>query len=847
MSVPKSTTLNWSSALAVAAGILESEMALVLTLLLWMGAVPSGPDHLKPTTAAAAHARTHRGLTMPAGVAHTHTLTDADTESTDTPRAQCDNYALSGFDHMAKFSPTRQAFVVLDSDGSFNHRIVRITDAVANDSDSAPRGSLLPISGNWFGPSQFDGVGMYDVATATFYLKSNLTDGPADLSFRFGSVDSTARPIAGDWDGSGSTGVGVYYGSTGTVLLRLGSLRADAHAHALSTRNVTYLFGPPGNDWYPVAADWTGNGMASIGLFDRASSVFSLRLANTAGPADITFRYGAPGDGAFPVAGRWAGSGSTAASAGVGIFSSSSFQLKFNLTEGGADLGYAMANPGTEYDAVAGAPSPWLPVVGRWRPLKCRSFGDSTSAEDPPDWMDAAVFYQLRIELFTANGTFDSAIPRLAFVASLGVTAIVLLPVAEARVPGAPVTARTIFYGVRRPDVIDATLGGGAGLARFVTACHNLGMKVVVDNVPNGIRLDSPYLPTSPQFCGGLDVTRRNTSGEHIIAWGSNVELDWTAPELIEWWTQAIGVGWVKAYDIDGFRCDCEPHYGNAPLWIGLAAAIQQRTGKRVLVMAEGTPVWDVPASRSYAFHVSQHDFDSIRFNPALPPIDDFYFGTRTVANAVQSCGEPYATRTLTNHDYSTYVVHGRFSAFVYGAAISPFAPHWFTGEEFNQTRNLLAGGTGVLYFQVQDWDALNDPPRQLLASQVSRAMAVRKVYLHIIRPMAGHPINSTDIAMLPYDVASTDLPPYAMFNRTTHQGVFVLASRDRPTGNVTVTAFPDLSVALAVPPAATLSVTELLSNVTVVDAVQASTLSSRGFTAVVESGGALVFLVGLV
>ena len=117
-------------------------------------------------------------------------------------------------------------------------------------------------------------------------------------------------------------------------------------------------------------------------------------------------------------------------------------------------------------------------MVGRWRPSQCRRFDQGTSLSDPPAWADGAVFYQLRIELFTSEGTFDAAIPRLAYVASLGVTCVVLLPVAEARVPGQPVTARTIFYGVLRPDVIDATLGGGEGLRRFVDACHTLGMKV---------------------------------------------------------------------------------------------------------------------------------------------------------------------------------------------------------------------------------------------------------------------------------------------------------------------------------------------------------------------------------
>jgi len=82
---------------------------------------------------------------------------------------------------------------------------------------------------------------------------------------------------------------------------------------------------------------------------------------------------------------------------------------------------------------------------------------------------------------------------------------------------------------------------------------------------------------------------------------------------------------------------------------------------------------------------------------------------------------------------YCRYVVHGRFSAFVYGAAISPFAPHWFTGEEFNQTLDLLAGGTGVLYFQIQNWTALAaNPVQRVLADKVGKLMAVRRQFLEV-------------------------------------------------------------------------------------------------------------------
>ena len=63
------------------------------------------------------------------------------------------------------------------------------------------------------------------------------------------------------------------------------------------------------------------------------------------------------------------------------------------------------------------------------------------------------------------------------------------------------------------------------------------------------------------------------------MAWGSNVELDWTNSALLDWWVAEIGVAWVRDYDIDGFRCDCEPHYGNEVLWARVAAEALSATG----------------------------------------------------------------------------------------------------------------------------------------------------------------------------------------------------------------------------------------------------------------------------
>jgi hypothetical protein len=151
----------------------------------------------------------------------------------------------------------------------------------------------------------------------------------------------------------------VYYGSTGTMVLRLG-LGAIA-------ANRTFLFGPAGNDWLPVAGDWTNSGKDSVGLFDSTSSTFYLLNRTVGGPADRTIQFGAPNQGSLAVAGRWPGSPFSFSSIGI-VTPTMSFKLKYALSGGGADTSFGLSNPSTDYELATKTASQ---VSGSTAPLPC--------------------------------------------------------------------------------------------------------------------------------------------------------------------------------------------------------------------------------------------------------------------------------------------------------------------------------------------------------------------------------------------------------------------------------------------------------------------------------------------
>lgn len=736
----------------------------------------------------------------------------------------------------ARFSAKLRTFFLEDTDSSNQFYLLPFsTDLPANE-------TLYPVAGD-FGGVGFDGLGVFQALSATFAIKYNTSPGSPDLSFPFGSPapPGSLLPVAGDWEGSGTAGVGLWERASGTFYLKNTLTPGPADA--------TFVFLPPGAasdpGAVPIAGDFAGHGMSTVGVYSPAAGTFYIRTQNAPGPPDFVIQYG-PSNGLFmPLIGRWRGS--PFAHDGLGVWQGDKqFFLKYDLSAGAADIDAPVALPNSNYGTDA-----MLPLAGRWAPTHCRNFTtqSSTSPTSPPPWAAGAIFYQLRIETFSPEGTFDGAIARLGYLAALGVTAIVTTPVAEGVAPGEPITPNTILYGVRRPDVVEGNLGGGAGLARFVAAAHALGLKVLVDNVVNGILQSSPYLPTNPDFAFGVDAARRNQSGDYYIEWGRNVQYDWTNPSLRRWWVEELCTKWVQEYGVDGFRIDLEPSYGNAPLWQAVRTAVLAATGKVVLQMSEVTPGYFTAhgaGPRGWTFDVSQHDFDFAGFPSAAWP--DFYSNASTsFVSAVKGCGEPQATRTLSNHDYFSYSVHGRLSAFIYGTLISPFSPHFFMGEEFNHALNFSVGGNNVLYFQLMDWEGqlAHNATHQAFLAAVTRAIDVRRRYLHVFGPdPAGVvPINQT-VTLDALPATGTDLEPYIFWRATTHQAVCVLAKRDTPgDGPVTVTAFPGLAASLNVPPQQNMAVVELLTGVSVLNTT-ASALEQGGIGFPVAQGGAAVLLI---
>jgi hypothetical protein len=149
--------------------------------------------------------------------------------------------------------------------------------------------------GDWDGNGTTT-IGMFDPTTATWYLRNSNSPGAPDfMPFQYGAPGWI--PVVGDWNGDGTTSIGVVDPTTMTWYLR-NEISAGAPDAGV------FQYGSPG--WLPVAGDWDGNGTTTVGVVDPKTETWYLRNSNSSGAPDIKpFAYGAPGW--LPLAGNWRG------------------------------------------------------------------------------------------------------------------------------------------------------------------------------------------------------------------------------------------------------------------------------------------------------------------------------------------------------------------------------------------------------------------------------------------------------------------------------------------------------------------------------------------------------------
>lgn len=203
------------------------------------------------------------------------------------------------------------------------------------------------------------------------------------------------------------------------------------------------------------------------------------------------------------------------------------------------------------------------------------------------DWTgpshDTMVLYELHIGAFTEEGTFSAAIARLDELVDLGITAIELMPVADAAgrwnwgYDGVCLFAPNRNYGT--PD----------DLRRLVDEAHCRGLGVILDVVYNHLGPEGNYLGQAGPYL----------SPHHTTVWGAAPNFDGSeyARELRRIFI-ANAIHWFDEYHFDGLRIDAihcmlddsDPHIVTE---LGHAAEEWSRTTGRPAKLIAESNVYD--------------------------------------------------------------------------------------------------------------------------------------------------------------------------------------------------------------------------------------------------------------
>lgn len=202
-------------------------------------------------------------------------------------------------------------------------------------------------------------------------------------------------------------------------------------------------------------------------------------------------------------------------------------------------------------------------------------------------WTDAAwtglplartVFYELHIGTFTPEGTFAGAMARLPHLIDLGITAVLVMPVAD--FPG----RWNWGYDGVAPFAPARCYGTPDDFRRLVDRAHALGLAVHLDVVYNHLGPDGAWQSTfSPFFY----------STTHHNPWGAGLNMDGPNSEVVRAYFIDNALHWVHEYHIYGLRLDAthaitdgSPTHVLAELADAVHAA-GDAIGRTVLVIAE--------------------------------------------------------------------------------------------------------------------------------------------------------------------------------------------------------------------------------------------------------------------
>ena len=182
--------------------------------------------------------------------------------------------------------------------------------------------------------------------------------------------------------------------------------------------------------------------------------------------------------------------------------------------------------------------------------LACFVFIGTNAQQKHPAFMEQGNIYEVNIRQYTKEGTLNAFAKHLTRLQKMGVKTLWFMPLQPISKEGRKGTLGS-YYSVAHYTQVNPEFGTLADFNKIVTASHKLGMKVIIDWVPNHSGPDHYWLKTHPDFY------ERDSTGKAIYTadWSDTRELNYDNLVMQDSMINAMKY-WVKNTAIDGFRVD---------------------------------------------------------------------------------------------------------------------------------------------------------------------------------------------------------------------------------------------------------------------------------------------------
>lgn len=205
-----------------------------------------------------------------------------------------------------------------------------------------------------------------------------------------------------------------------------------------------------------------------------------------------------------------------------------------------------------------------------------------------PEWVKNATIYEVNVRQFSPEGTFAGVQAQLPRLKEMGVDIIWLMPIHPIGELNRKGTLGS-YYAVRDYREVNPEFGSHDDFAAMVNAAHELGMKVILDWVANHTSPDHVWIQQGHKDWYTLDANG-NVQPTLGTDWTDVADLNFDNKAMRQEMINCMA-GWVRDYDIDGYRCDVA---GWVPMdfWKEARTSLDQIKPVFMLAEAEGNELY---------------------------------------------------------------------------------------------------------------------------------------------------------------------------------------------------------------------------------------------------------------